>query len=150
MTTLIVTLARSVQGLTSVLKLLFFLILVFGTVFVELFSGSFRGRCFVDPSQNLTTAAKSRLESQQVSPIPRIFVAILQSSEQYYTYITSSEECSSVSETYVSCLYEDSTTSIALSLCKAMINTTHSFRRIFLFCRLQLTCVGLMDSIPTW
>ena len=70
MTTLIVTLARSVQGLTSVLKLLFFLILVFGTVFVELFSGSFRGRCFVDPSQNLTTAAKSRLESQQVSPIP--------------------------------------------------------------------------------
>ena len=118
MTTLIVTLARSVQGLTSVLKLLFFLILVFGTVFVELFSGSFRGRCFVDPSQNLTTAAKARLESQQVSPIPRIFVAILQSSEQYYTYITSSDECSSVSETYVSCLYEDSTTSLALSLCQ--------------------------------
>jgi hypothetical protein len=79
MTTLLITLARSVQGLTSVLKLLFFLILVFGTIFVELFSGSFRGRCFVDPSQNLTTAAKSRLESQQVSPIPRIFVAILQS-----------------------------------------------------------------------
>ena len=66
MKTLIVTVGRSLKALSEVLMLLLFLLLIFGILSVDMFSGYLRKRCFVDPNQNFTPAVKSRLESQQV------------------------------------------------------------------------------------
>ena len=66
MKTLIITVGRSVAALSQVFILLIFLRLFGGILAMDLFAGALRRRCFVDPTQNFTAAAKSRLESQRV------------------------------------------------------------------------------------
>lgn len=66
MKTLIVTLGRSMTALKDVVYLLFFFMTILGIISIDLFAGRLRGRCFVDPDQQFTPAAKARLESQQV------------------------------------------------------------------------------------
>lgn len=65
MNTVITTLMRSFYKLQSVLLLMTFFLLIFGILWMELFGGSLRGRCFIDPKQNFTAAVHSRLISQQ-------------------------------------------------------------------------------------
>jgi hypothetical protein len=60
------TLYRAILELPEILVILAVFLILFGVTGMQFFSGSLRGRCFVNPQQNFTVAAKARLISQQI------------------------------------------------------------------------------------
>jgi hypothetical protein len=60
------TLYRAIAELPELLLILIVFLIVFGVIGMQLFAGSLHGRCFVDPQQTFTVAAKARLLSQQI------------------------------------------------------------------------------------
>lgn len=64
---LINTILRSFKNLGNVVSLLSFFFVVYGILGTDLLSAALRGRCFIDPRNNVfTEAAEARLLSQQI------------------------------------------------------------------------------------
>jgi hypothetical protein len=60
------TLYRSFQRLADIFALLLFFFVLFGILGIELLNTSLRGRCYVDPTQDMPSYVKTRLFSQQI------------------------------------------------------------------------------------